>query len=584
MQQLTQLTDPAGSRLSRRVVVLAGRIEAARLCRSPLVLLGLAIGAALVWWNGRGLVPEWWVWDVQIDSTLLVSAATLLLAAQLAAGRVRRDGAAQLYDSYPTSASSRTAALMLGLVGPLVLATMLIALEILWLDMHGAVGTPRLPVLAQGLLIVALGGATGVALGRYLASPIAGLFAVVGLGAVEADLLLPFSPPVQLPGGTAWLFPWTQPVLLRFLPGPTPTIPPAAHLAWLVALTALAVIAAIWRFDRRPRIIAVTSVATAGCLAVAGWSGWAETRPLLSAQRSLIYEATHPAQTESCMSKQGVRYCAYQGFQPDVARWATVVNGVLDRLPSRPGRTLTVRQVVDVDFYNPADYQPNASDSLVLRLDPELGQFVNAEATDPRLVPGSSAPPVYVDINWGAGSATGSYQLSLSIQVAWWVAGLPTTWKIVSYLSGRTLIYTQSACLPVSQAREAIALWLAASATPAAREAFLAGGGEVAPGSTGGVPTKVGGEWVSNYPDGVMVSGYQLSLQFTGQGAVLADAMLGLSARRVEAVLAARWPGWMNPQATDAQLAAALGIRLPAAPRPPLSMTSPDQPADLVCQ
>jgi hypothetical protein len=239
---------------------------------------------------------------------------------------------------------------------------------------------------------------------------------------------------------------------------------------------------------------------------------------------------------------------------------------------------------VDVDFFSPGVYEPNSNDSLVARLNPELARFIRLEATDPHLVPGSSTPPVYVDINWGVGNAAGPYQLSLSMQVAWWVAGLPTTWKIVSYHSGKTLIYTQAACLPVGQAREAIALWLAASATPAALRAFTAGGGDVDSASPGGVPSRVDGEWVSNYPDGVMVSGYQLSLQFTGQGAVLANAMLRLPAQRVEAVLATRWPGWLSPQATDTQLAGALDIRLPAAPRPPLSMINPDQPADPVCR
>jgi hypothetical protein len=574
--------ERTGARVSGRVVVLAGRIEAARLCRSPLVLAGLVVAAWLIWWNSRPVVPQWWVWDVQIDSTLLVVAGAVLVAAQLAVGRVRRDDAVRLYASYPTSASARTSAHLLGLAGPLSLAAALVGAAVIWLDLLGPVGTPRPAVLAQGLLMVALAGAIGVALGSWLPHPMTGILAVIVIGAAEADLLVPFGEPVQLPGGTAWLFPWTQPVVLRWLPGPTSAIPPNAHLAWLAALTGLAIIAALGRFASRPRLTGLTgltALSAAGCLAVAGWSGWAQTRPVpLSVQEALVHQTTRPARAEQCISQPRVHYCAYPGFRADAARWAIVVNGVLDRLPSHPARALVVRQVVDVEWDTPQLYVGYEPATTLLRLDAELGRFVSAQGFDPSLVPGSSVPPVYVDLNWGAGTDLGPYQLGLAMQVARWVTGLPTTWqRIVSYRSGpRSTTEAQISCLPVGQAREAIALWLAASATLATRAPFLAGLEDI-------TPSKVGGTWISSYA-GALVSGYQPALNFTGQGAVLAQAMLSLPERRVEAVLAGRWPGWLKPQATDAQLAAALGIPLPSAPPPPMSMANPGQPSDPVCR
>ena len=355
----------AGWRVSGRVVLLAGRAEAARLCRNPLVLGGLVIAAALIGWNSRNAVPQWGVWDVQIGSSLLAVAGPVLVAAHFAAGRVRRDGAGPLYDSYPASSRARATAHLLGLAGPLALAAVLESAAIIWLDGLGAVGTPRLDVLAQGLLVVVLGGAAGVALGSFLPNPATAILAVIVLGAAEADLLVPFSGPVQLPGGTAWLFPWTQPVVLRWLPGPTPMIPPSAHLAWLAALTALAAIAALWRAAPRmrlTRLTGLTALATAGCLALAGWSGWTQTRQApASVQESLANLITHPAQAERCITQRRVRYCAYPGFGPDVARWAAAVNGVLARLPAPPATPPVVRQVVDADIYTPpliVGYQP----------------------------------------------------------------------------------------------------------------------------------------------------------------------------------------------------------------------------------
>jgi hypothetical protein len=44
--------------------------------------------------------------------------------------------------------------------------------------------------------------------------------------------------------------------------------------------------------------------------------------------------------------------------------------------------------------------------------------------------------------------------------------------------------------------------------------------------------------------------------------------MLRLPPAHVTAALAARWPAWLSPAATDAQLAAALGIPMPRTPAP----------------
>jgi hypothetical protein len=379
-------------------------------------------------------------------------------------------------------------------------------------------------------------------------------------------------------------------VILPYLPGPTSLIPPAAHLAWLAALTGLAVTAAAWRVSPRrglSRLTGLTALATAGCLGVAGWSGWTQTRPVpRNVQASLIYQATHPAAAERCTSENGVRYCAYPGFRPDVTRWATAVNGVLARLPSRAARPLVVRQVVETYLYTPpmtVGFEPTTPSefSQLFRLAQPLGRFLNAQRSDPHLVPGSSVPPVYVDMNWGAGAAVGVYQLSLAMQTAWWVAGLPTSGRTVQYPEDGDTTQDMISCLPVGQAREAIAVWLATSATPAGLAAFRAGL------TLGYQPiARVRSSWVSGVigVPTLAYSGYMPALQFTRQGSMLAQAMLRLPEREVLAVLAARWPGWLSPRATDAQLAAALRITLPAAVPPPASQLSPGQPADPVCR
>lgn len=586
----------AGARGSRRAVLLAGRTEAIRLLRNPLVLLGAAASAALVGWNSWGTVPKWWVWDVQLGSSLLVLAATTLLACQLAAGRVRRDGATALYESYPMSAMARTAAHLIGLAGPLLLAVVVEGAAVAWLDFLGPVGSPRLGVLAQGLLLVVLGGALGTALGGALPNPAAGAFTVVLLGVIEWDLLNPFGVQVAVPPATAWYFPWTQPVLSGYLPGPIATIPPAAHLAWLAALAGVAACAGLgragwrrgWRAGSRVGSRSA-ALALAACVIAAGWGGWTLGHPpTASVTAGLASAITHPAQAEQCVTRQGVRYCAYPGFGPDVARWAAVVNGVLGLLPAPPAARLTVRQVVDGSVFQagPGNFDPAAQGQpgQTLNLPKGVGSFLADEGTDPVLVPGSSNPPVYVDLDWSAGSVAGDYQLGLAEQTAWWVAGLPTTERIVNYATSAETDLLGSSCLPLGQAREAIAIWLSASATQGTRAAFLAGEAELVRLGVASVPLRTTVGWVAGWTGAGGDVGYRANLQATAQGGALADAMLRLPRQRVEAALAGDWPGWLRATATDRQLAAALRIPLPPAPPVDKSLTDPRQPAQPLCR
>src|SRR6202020_152456 len=55
----------------------------------------------------------------------------------------------------------------------------------------------------------------------------------------------------------------------------------------------------------------------------------------------------------------------------------------------------------------------------------------------------------------------------------------------------------------------------------------------------------------------------------TAAGYLLAHAMTSLPEQKVARVLAGGWGRWLNWHTTDAQLAAALGIRVPAVPAPP---------------
>jgi ABC-type Co2+ transport system permease subunit len=83
------------------------------------------------------------------------------------------------------------------------------------------------------------------------------------------------------------------------------------------------------------------------------------------------------------------------------------------------------------------------------------------------------------------------------------------------------------------------------------------------------VPTWAYPGWGASYvtPAGVP--------QTTAAGYRLASAMTSLPEQEVARVLKSAWATWLNWHTTDAQLAAALGIRMPAVPAPPAPPRTP---------
>jgi hypothetical protein len=64
--------------------------------------------------------------------------------------------------------------------------------------------------------------------------------------------------------------------------------------------------------------------------------------------------------------------------------------------------------------------------------------------------------------------------------------------------------------------------------------------------------------------------------QTTAAGYLLASAMTSLPEQTVAHVLKSAWATWLNWHTTDAQLAAALGIRMPTVPAPPAPPRTPE--------
>jgi hypothetical protein len=571
---------PQAPRASRRRTVLAlARVEAVLLVRSWLVLAGVLAGGVVIWSFLRSAQPLWWDADWEIGEGLLILAMAVLAAAQLAAGRARRDAMADLYASFPATAGTRTVAHLAGLAGVAPASLLLIAVAAAGVQLLGPIGTPSIAVLAGGLLLVIAAGAAGVAIGTRFSHPLAGM-----LGAL-VPALASFQYQ-RFPGAVPWLLPWPLESngagQLDHLPGPLAGYPPAAaHAAELAGLALLAAVVALAVTIRRGRARVRAGLAAAGAVAVAVTclAGAGQLRPIPTADLNhLVAEAARPASVQRCTSVSQVRYCLYAGFGRDLPALEAPVDEVLAHLPARPGQPLSVRQVLTVFLSDPVLTHGQSAQQIAQWAD----QLQHAQPGVSDIPPASG---IYLPVgSWpDTGGLLAAARFDLALAAAEWAVHLPGTAGLVS--SGGF-----QPCVPVGQAREAVAIWLAILATHPAASALQAG----LPTSGHMFGTQVGNVIVPTWNFPGVGNGYVTppggGPQLTAAGYLLASAMTRLPQQRVAHVLAGAWGRWLSWRTSDAQLAAALAIPMPGVPAitplPPHGAVAPGpgpEPKSPVC-
>lgn len=540
-----------------RTVLGLARVEASLLARSMLVLAGLLAGGATIWILIGPAEPLWWNVAWKIGFGQLVLGMAVLIAAHLAAGRPRRNAMADLYASFPATAGTRTAGHLAGLAAAVPASMVLVGAAALAVQLRGAIGAPDITVLAGGLLLVIAAGAAGIAIAARFGHPLAGV-----LGALS--LFLSSGTSHTASGGGIWLLPWewTQDQLSH-LPGPLAGYPPAAaHGLELAGVAVLAAAIALAASVSRARPWLRGGLTTAGILslAVICAAGALQLRPVPTADLNrLVTEAADPASVQSCTTANQVRYCLYPGFGSLLPSLEAPVSGVLAHLPARPARPLTVRQSTSVSL-----------DTTFTHGHPAWQ--VSRWAAQLRRAPGNTNMASAIDVPVGSWPAAGGQladaHFDLALSAAEWAVRIPS--QAVGSPGSQVFL----PCVPLGQAREAIAIWLAILATrPPASElqAGLPGRGYT------GVEVRNIFVPTWSYPgSGASYVTPAGAPQLTTAGYLLASAMTGLSRQKVTHVLAGAWGRWLNWRTTDAQLAAALGIRMPSisALVPPASIST----------
>jgi hypothetical protein len=436
------------------------------------------------------------------------------------------------------SASTRTAGHLFSLVGALPASLVLIGATSALTEWHSAIGSPDPVALAAGALLVGTGGTIGVALGARFPHPLVGV-----LGALI--WMVPFSQSNRFSGPGTWLWPWVMPYQLGQFPAPVTGYPPtAAHTLALAAIAGVAMVVALaWPARnalRRGLLLGVGALA----IAVACIAGMAVYRPVpLSDVSRLVSDVAAPASVQHCVTDTGVRYCVYPGLGPVLQSVEGPVAAVISRVPVRPAQPLTVEQTTNISLDDASLTHGRSKAQLAIW----AAELSNAPATR------ASSSAVYLPISaWPTNRrAAATARFDLALATAEWALGLPTS----------TGSSTATQCVPVDQAREPIAIWLAAVATHTQLGNDLA---------ADMFPVRAANSPLIAWPYPGEFDGYLAAPgpQTTAAGYLVAKEMTSLPVQRVAQVLDDGWAKWANGDTTDSQLAAALGVAMPVLPAP----------------
>ena len=347
---LTLSEPPRDSRRSGAVLALA-RFEARELLMQVQILFFFALYVGFVVLRmarqeGMDDYPVLNTVDRATQLTPLLFAISVLVCANAAALRSRKNGTVQQFDVLPMEPWRRTAAHVLSVVPFAALTAVVVGAEYVREALKpGAIGHGSLGELAVGPLMVLMAGVTGVLLARALPSAFVPILFVIAIYLVMVVL--------SQAGDEGKWWGWLSPLVINAETGgdPVPSDllgrPAAWHALYMLGLCAVVVCAALLLSGGRTRAVkAATALALATTVAAAIGQIPRDTAALEAARRTAT---EHPEKVQSCTEYDGSTYCSFPEWNGVRADWA----GVVDRVRSLAGgpaakTSLTVRQRIDV--------------------------------------------------------------------------------------------------------------------------------------------------------------------------------------------------------------------------------------------
>lgn len=531
------------------VALGVSRVETRRMVASPLIWVGVALvglGCLAVLDSGIPDQSEWLSLSGRFIPLLMFPlCGMVLIAANRATLRPRRDGTVELLDSLPARPSTRTLALLLALRGPVLvaIASTAVLTVCVWFgagkrdsaslfdrsDLYLPVSDIGTASLVSAVVLVACAGALGIAVARLLPWGLVSIVAVVVVGFVSARLGADGLSP--LVSGLGPLASWSD------LPAFASPVAQGWHVVYLIGLGAIAVGAAfLLDGDRRWGGVGLTVAAVLIVTSVVG-----QSRTYAGDTAGNVADlVTDPADNQRCIGDDSVTVCHYPELDEIAAGWLALARPIRDAAPA---------DALDGPLEIHTRLSAEEIDQLATPVQDELERRGNS-------FPWTEEPGMHPDLRWGNGD--GDTQRALL--VAHELVGLPET--------GAPPVVP---CYAGGQARAAVAVALAGRGLDADAQDKLrspASGGDI---------DEAGGFDDAAYGDPSLTTLSEADWEIDSEPVVvhhesdlaLGRVLLDRPVAEVRDVLAADWSRWTDPATPTTELAAAFGLAsTPAAPTP----------------
>lgn len=460
--------------------------------------------------------------SVTVQYPLLLLAGGTFVGANMIAMRPYRHRTREFESVLSLPRWWRTAALAVATLGPAAIGLLIAGVRMAMQAVApGAAGAVQLGEILGVPAVTMLAGLLGILVAEASKNTAAGFGSLVVL-AICTFVGLAYD------GRGRWLFfvAGQNPFADAPMPAALVDRPQWWHLTWLLGLAAVVTGLTLWLSGLRHRaVLAVTAILTVVPLLAAA----AQLSAPAGLTDRLARAQTAPADQQQCVVRGIVTYCAFPEFRSRIDAWAQIVDAQLAVVPKEQAPpALYLRQ-----------HLPIATGDQGAGLPLPLARWSvdDAAAGTPNAIP--------VSTRWAAGGSD-SFDENEVIGLSGWVAAVLITREPLA-ADGTTLC----------GGRGAVALWLAAGATPDTAKALATVDSHT---SGGGGVVNLG---VLNSVAGLSVGGRE---------AALARALLAADPATVRAAVTAKWTQLTAPDTDIARAAELLGLPAPGSASPDVAV------------
>lgn len=335
---MTVTTAPSDSRPTSEPASTApvwpvlARNEARFTLRHPLILIGILASVYVLWSLNRGELPHLAGYSTYVGMGLAPLAGASLLVAHLQTSRARRHRTLEIEEPTPAAKRARTLGHLIGGLAVVPVAAIIVTAYMIYLYWLGGTGQPDIGELLVGPLVVGFAAITGVAAGTWIPNRFGGLIGLGTVGAVQIALQ-------DAPSTLHW-FAWWHTVL--FYGGFDLWIRPTwAHVAYLIGVIAIVSGAAMSRHGIRVAPIATTAIGV--MLVLVGGASQAQL-PSDAEVEATWDQIANPDGYWVTLQRDDVTYEIHPSYERWVDWWDSVMSDTLAPISAADRPALVVEQ------------------------------------------------------------------------------------------------------------------------------------------------------------------------------------------------------------------------------------------------